>query len=111
MPSAPDWQKNPVRPLAGSAGASVALSRTAGSVLSTPSAFGPTTRMPWARASATIRRSALRPSGPVSPNPEVTTTSALTCLARQASITSSTLAAGTVTTARSTASGMSSTDG
>ncbi len=111
VPKAPDWQKKPVRPRAGSRGARVALSRTPGSVLSTPRAFGPTTRMPCDRASAASLRSALRPSGPVSPNPDDTTSSAFTPLARHASMTSSTLAAGTATTARSTSSGMSSTDG
>ena len=38
-----------------STGASEAFSRTAGSVLTTPRQFGPTTRMPCARDSATRR--------------------------------------------------------
>jgi hypothetical protein len=79
--------------------------------LATPSAFGPTTRIPCARASLTSRRSATVPPPPASPNPALITTSALTPLARQESITSSMFAAGTATTARSIASGMSVTEG
>ena len=52
----------------------------------------------------------LRPSGPVSAKPAVITTRPCTPLARQASTTSGTVAAGTVTTARSTGSGMSVTE-
>lgn len=112
LPSAPDWQKNPVRPWPGMRGARVALSRTAGSGLATPSAFGPTTRIPCARASATRRRSAtVPPASPASAKPELITTSTFTPLARQESMTSSMFAAGTATTARSTSSGMSITDG
>ena len=44
----------------------------AASVFATPSAFGPTTRIPCARASATSRRWALTPSGPASANPALT---------------------------------------
>ncbi len=110
MPNAPDWQKNPVRPRRGSEGASVALSRTPGSALSTPSAFGPTTRIPCARASRTSRSSASAPCGPVSANPADTITSAFTPLASAASRTSSTCPAGTATTARSTGSGISVTE-
>ncbi len=110
MPSAPDWQKKPVRPRPGSRGARVAFSRTAGSALSTPSAFGPTTRMPCALASDTSRCSASKPCGPTSANPAETMTRALTPLASAPSSTSSTWSAGTDTTARSTGSGMSTTD-
>ena len=38
MPSAPDWLKKPTRPRPGTVAASVAFSRTAGSVLATPEA-------------------------------------------------------------------------
>ena len=110
-PSAPDWLKKPTRPAAGIVGASVAFSRTCGSVFATPSAFGPTTRIPCARASSTSRRWAVTPSGPASANPALSTTSAFTPLARQESMTSLIPAAGTATTARSTSSGMSVTAG
>ena len=93
MPSAPDWEKNPARPSGGSTGASEALSRTAGSVLTTPRQFGPTTRMPCARDSATSSRCAARPcarsSGlPRSPKPPVITTIPRACAAAQSSTTS-----------------------
>ena len=115
MPRAPDWLKNPTRPWPGRSGASVALSRTCGSVFATPSAFGPTTRIPCARASSASRRraptpSVPAPSAPGAAYPELRTTSARTPLARQESITSPVPAAGTATTARSTSSGMSVTD-
>ncbi len=61
MPSAPDWQKNPTRPGGGTTGASVAFIRTAGSVLARPRQFGPSTRIPADRASATSRRCASAP--------------------------------------------------
>ncbi len=70
MPSAPDCEKNPTRPEPGRSGARVALSRTSGAVLATPSALGPITRIPWARASATSRRSATVPLPPASANPD-----------------------------------------
>ena len=83
MPSAPDCAKNPIRPRPGRSGARVALSRTSAAVLATPSALGPITRMPCARAAVTRRRSASTPSGPVSANPALTTTSVVTPLAKQ----------------------------
>jgi hypothetical protein len=89
----------------------VAFSRTDAAVLATPSAFGPTTRIPWARASDTSLRSATTPPSPASANPELTTTSARTPFSRHESMTSSIPAAGTATTARETGSGMSVTDG
>ena len=49
-PNAPDWQKKPARPASGVTVASEAFSEIAGSVFSTPRQFGPTTRMPLARA-------------------------------------------------------------
>ena len=55
-PSAPDWAKNPARPASGGNGASEAFSETVTSVLMMPRQFGPTTRMPLARAAATTLR-------------------------------------------------------
>ena len=116
MPSAPDWQKKPIRPGGGTTGARVAFIRTAGSVLTRPRQFGPSTRIPAALATATMCRCAPAPSGrrPAtswSAKPAVITTRPCTPLAWQASTTSATVAAGTVTTARSTGSGMSVTVG
>ena len=106
MPSAPDWQKNPARPGPGTTSASVALSLTSAEVLITPSALGPTTRIPCALASLTSRRSETTPALPTSENPAEMTTSVDTPLDRQSSRTSDIEAAGTATTARSTGSGM-----
>ena len=111
MPSAPDWQKKPTRPGGGSRGASEALSDTSAARLTTPSALGPTTRMPFARAAVTSSRCAASPVGPVSPKPEVMTTSARTPFSRHASKTPGTSSGGTARTARSTSSGISVTLG
>src|SRR6185312_324274 len=110
MPSAPDWQKNPTRPGGGTTGARVPLSRTARLVLTSPRQLGPITRIPFALARATMCRWAEAPDSSASANPAVITTNPCTPLARQDSTTSATDAAGTVTTARSTGSGMSVTD-
>src|SRR5207248_9297267 len=46
MPTAPDWEPTASPPAGGVAAAKVARIRTAGSVLSTPRQFGPTSRIP-----------------------------------------------------------------
>ncbi len=116
MPSAPDWQKKPIRPGGGTTGARVAFILTSGSVFTRPRQFGPSTRIPAALATDTMCRWAAAPSAPLpvtswSANPAVITTRPCTPLIRQDSTTSATVAAGTVTTARSTGSGMSVTVG
>ena len=110
MPSMPDWQKKPIRPGGGTTGAKVAFIRTAGSVFTRPRQFGPSTRIPAPRASATNCRSASAPTGPASAKPAVITTSPCTPLARHAWTTPATSAVGTVTTARSTGPGISATE-
>ena len=110
MPSMPDWQKKPIRPGGGTTGARLAFIRVDGSVLTRPRQFGPSTRMPEPRASATNRRSASAPTSPASAKPAVITTSPWTALARHAWTTSATVDAGTVTTARSTGPGISATE-
>ena len=110
MPSAPDWEKKPIRPRPGITGDSEALSDRAGSVLMTPRQFGPITRIPLARASATSSRCSSRPSGPASANPPLTTTRPSTPWPAQSRTTSSTWAAGTATSARSTGPGRSATE-
>ena len=72
-----------------------------GSVLTTPHEFGPTTRMPLARATRTSARCRSRPSGPVSAKPPLTTTSPRTPARAHSCTTSSTDSAGTAITARS----------
>ena len=92
-------------PAGGKTGLKVAFSRTAGSVLSTPMQFGPTRRIPAARARSRRRRSTARPSAPVSAKPAVITTTPRTPDRAHSSIASSTAAAGTATTARSIETG------
>ncbi len=110
-PRAPASEKNPARPLGGSASANVALSRISGAVLMTPRQFGPITRIPLARAVATSARSAARPAAPCSLNPPDMTTSPRTRLRAHSSITCATAGAGTASTARSMSSGTSLTVG
>ena len=109
IPSAPDWQKKPIRPAGGTLGARVALSRVAGSVLMRPRQLGPSTRMPLARARATNVRWATAPAGPASAKPAASTISPWTPLAWHDATTSATDDAGTAMIARSTAPGTSRT--
>ena len=101
VPSAADWLKKPTRPGRGSSGASVALSRTPGSVLAMPRQFGPISRMPWLRTARSSAACASAPAGPASAKPADTTTSPCTPAAAQSSTTPGTASAGTATTARS----------
>ncbi len=109
VPSAPDWLKKPTRPRPGRWAARVAFRRTAGSVLAMPRQLGPTTRKPYARAMRTRSSWRARPSGPVSPKPDETTTRPFTPFSAHSSTTSSTASAGTATTARSTSPSMAET--
>jgi hypothetical protein len=99
---APLCDSIPMPPGAGQVGAKVALSATAGSVLSTPRQFGPTSRIPELRTSATRSRCAARPASDTSAKPAETTTTPRTPARAQSRTTSGTAAAGTATTARST---------
>ena len=110
-PNAPDWLNTPTRPAAGSTGASVALRRTAGSVLATPRQFGPTTRMPARCAARTSARCAAAPAGPDSANPAEITTRPCAPARAASRTTSVTASGGTATTARSTSSPASAADG
>jgi hypothetical protein len=105
-PSAPDWLTNPIEPGCAGVGEKVASSRTPSAVLSTPMQLGPIIRTPAARTFSRRRSSSRRPSSPVSEKPAVITTRPCTPLARHSSTTPSTWSRGTVTTARSTASGI-----
>jgi hypothetical protein len=109
-PTAPDCDAIASPPAGGNDGANVALSRTAGSVLTTPRQFGPTSRSPRALASRTISAWAAAPSPPVSARPEVRMTAAPTPVSAHSATTSRTCPAGTAITARSTGSGTAATD-
>jgi hypothetical protein len=87
----------------------VAFSATSGAVLTIPMQFGPIRRIPVARQSRRSARSRSRPSASTSPKPAVSTTRARTPFRPHCSATSSTCAAGTAITARSTGPGIAST--
>ena len=70
-----------------------------------PCVFGPTKRMPPARAAATMRSWTARPAGPVSPKPEAITTAQRTPRAAQSSTTASVCSPATMTRAISGTSG------
>jgi hypothetical protein len=111
-PSAPDCDEKATFPCGGQVVAKVALSATAGSALTSPRQLGPTMRMPVAAHlldEPVLQRLALGPArlGEARGDDH----QGAHALAMQSSATSSTCAAGTTITARSTGSGMASTDG
>ena len=106
IPNAPDWEKKPTRPGVGISGETAALSEIAGSVLMTPSPFGPTRRIPLPRARSSRRRCRSAPSGPASAKPEEMTTSPCTPRRAQSWTASCTASALTAMIARSTPPGM-----
>ena len=110
-PRAPLCVEKATRPSIGVVGENVAFSAIAGSVLMIPMQLGPIMRIPAARTFARISSSRTRPAVPVSPNPALMTTSALTPFAMQSSTTPLTPAHGTQITARSTSPGMAVTVG
>jgi len=110
MPSAPLWLDMATLPGGGKTGAKVASRLTARSVLSMPMQLGPTIRIPALRTASSSSRSITVPSSPVSENPAEMTTRVLTPLSAHSPTTETTNLAGITTMARSTGSGMSSTD-
>ena len=69
--------------------------------LASPCVFGPTMRMPPARAAATMRRSLSRPSAETSPKPDVMQMAPLTPRRAQSSIASMAWSPATAMTTRS----------
>jgi len=104
-PRAPLCEENATRAGGGETGAKVAFMETPASVFTTPRQLGPTSRMPYRRATSTSARSSLRPSSPVSLKPALITISALTPFSPQARAASTTCSAGITMTARSTSPG------
>jgi hypothetical protein len=98
-------------PAGGAIGAKVALSRTAGSVLTTPRQFGPTIRMPLRLTISNSLRSPDLPSPATSANPALMTTTACTPKRAHSASSLSTAAAGTATTTKSTGDPTAETDG
>ena len=104
-PSAPDCDEKPIRPAGSARGAKVAFSF--GFEEAIPRQFGPSSRAPCARTSASSCSCRSRPSAPVSANPEEITQSARTPFASASSAASSTRGPGRQITASSIASGIS----
>ena len=86
------------------------FSMTSGLVFKMPMQLGPISRIPDARHTETSSFWRFRPSSPTSANPEEMTTMARTCFLAHSLAASTTDAAGTTITARSTGPGMSPTD-
>lgn len=86
MPSPPDWEAKATRPRSGGTGAKVAFIDTVGSVLMMPMQFGPTRRIPAARARLTNSSWTARPSPPDSAKPAEITTRVLIPLDPHSSI-------------------------
>ena len=97
-------------PAGTSARPNVPVNATAGSVLTTPIEFGPTSRIPVARQASSSSASRPAPSAPASANPAVMTTSAATPASAHSRATAGTVSAGTATIARSTGPGVSLID-
>ena len=103
--SAPDWLTKPTLPGRAMPFAKVALNPATGFMI--PRQFGPTIRIPLARAVSRMRPSSARPSGPVSLNPAEMMIAARTPTAAHSSISAGTPGAGVTITASSTGSGTS----
>ena len=101
----------PTRPGSGVPGENVAFKLISGSVLRIPMQFGPISRIPWVRQSASSSSWSARPASPVSEKPDVMTTRPRTPFVPQDPATSITAEAGTHTMAMSTSPGTSSTLG
>ena len=110
-PNAPLWETKPIVPAGTSARANVAVRRHAGSVLTTPMQFGPTSRIPVDRQTSSSSASRAAPSAPglgeAGGDHDERADARLGALARDARARCS---AGTATIARSTGPGVSFTD-
>ena len=101
--SAPLWLTKPTVPGAEIPAANVALRPVGGRI--TPRQFGPTIRIPLARAVSRICRSSSAPSGPISLKPAEMMTTALTPAAAHSSTVAGMVAAGVAMTTSSGVSG------
>ena len=108
-PSAPLCDEKPMLPAGRMRGAKVAFSRHEETAM--PRQFGPISRAPCARTSASSCSWRRMPSGPVSAKPAEITQSARVPLRSASSAAASTRSPGTQMTARSTLSGMSAIEG
>ena len=76
-----------------------------------PWLFGPTMRMPAARARSTMPCCTARPSSPVSPNPDAITIAAFTPRAAHSSTAATVASPPTITSASSGTSGSAASEG
>jgi len=76
-----------------------------------PWLFGPTTRMPAARARSTMPRCTARPASPVSPKPDAITIAVLTPRRAHSSTAATVCSPPTMTSARSGTSGNAASEG
>ena len=112
-PKPPDWKVQDTEP-ARSAVSSVGLPNTAHTRSCTdsmPWQLGPMTRTPLSLTARFSSASSVRPAGPVSRKPAVSTTAARMPALPQSRMASGTPAAGTATTARSHGASMADTCG
>ena len=109
IPMPPDCDAKPTRPRTGATGVNVAFMLTVGFVFTTPKQFGPTTRIPFRRATWTS--AACASCSPSSANPLEIRIRPRSPFSAHSLITVSTAPAGTATTARSTGPAMALTLG
>ena len=107
-PRAPLWDAKPIGPRGNDSRANVAL--TLAAATASPRQFGPSRRAPWERTSASSRSCRSAPLLPTSAKPAVNTQRARVPCSSASRATSSTPAAGTQITARSTGSGSSAVE-
>ena len=107
--TAPDWEMNAIEPGFGETGSKVVLIPYGGSMI--PRQFGPTTRIPAARAFAITCSSRSRPASPDSRKPAERITASRTPAAPASAITPGTSSAGTAMTAISTGPGRAESEG
>ena len=110
---APDWLTMPTGPSIGSTSLMMVENVAIAPLekLAMPCVFGPTMRMPEARALRTISSCACLPASPVSPKPEVITTATFTPRLAHAATAATAPMPGTATIARSGASGIEAMSG
>ncbi len=110
---APLWLTMPTGPSAGGASMNMVAKLATAPVpkLARPWLFGPTMRIPLARARATMARCAASPASPVSPNPDAMTMQTFTPRSAQASTAWMPASPGIATTTSSGASGTAARSG
>ncbi len=112
VPKAPDWLAMPMRPAIGQpfSNEEEKVGKKPHRALNRPRQFGPSSRMPCARAPSAMRACSAAPSAPVSAKPELNTIAAPTPARPSSSTVALAASAGTATTATSGTRGRSATE-